>query len=936
MAMISDTELSQRIAEAARRKAPLLQLAKLGLASLPDDFAGLSKLETLNLGDNRLVQLPPTIGKLESLVCLLIGLNRLEQLPDSIGDLRSLLEIEALDNRLSRLPESLGKLTALVKLNLSHNQIEVLPESLGELSELQTLNLTHNLLVGLPDSLGALRHLYRLDLSYNRLRELPDSLGQLRALRDLDLRSNSLRNLPNTLGQLTHLTELKVQDNVLESLPSSICNLTRLERLDLSGQQLRSIPDSIGTMTNLKYIDLTDNALSTLPGSLGQLNRLEALLLHGNRNLKIPEEVLGPPAADVLSGTGEPASPGAILDYYYRVSLGAKPLNESKLILVGRGGVGKTSLVSRLVDDFFDPTSPQTEGIKITNWMRTLPEEERIRLHIWDFGGQEIMHATHQFFLTQRSLYLVVLSGREGSVDDDVEYWLKLITSFGGGSPVIVVMNKMDSHPFDLNRRHLRNKYNCIKEFVETDCESGRGMRTLLESIDRETSRLEHLRDLFPSAWFEIKDRLSDLAENFVTFEKYRSICAELGESDGGSQERLAGYLHSLGVALNFRDHDRLRDTNVLNPRWVTEGIYKVLNSRLLEERKGVLCLREVKSILDVDVYPPDKHMFLIELMRKFELCFEFPDAEKRTFLIPELLAKEEPEDVAKLRNVDHLAFVYVYEFIPEGLLARFIVRTHEASKEVGELRWRTGVVLRRDDNTVVVTADARERRVAVVVTGQERGRRGALAVVRDHFARIHASFKGLQVVEKVPIRDRPRVEVSYRHLLELERQGQKKWIPEDMTEAIDVTMLLDGYETSDERRRSVLAAGENTVNFNVDAGGVVIVGGIQRLSNCFSRIESVQNRELASELQELVRHVDELGRELKLQGRQAGKVEGAVEEYVTAAAESPPRVEEVRLWGKALVASVRAAAELVGSDHGAAVEAVTDAVERITELIGG
>jgi len=29
-------------------------------------------------------------------------------------------------------------------------------------------------------------------------------------------------------------------------------------------------------------------------------------------------------------------------------------------------------------------------------------------VNIWDFGGQEIYHATHQFFLTHRSLYLLL------------------------------------------------------------------------------------------------------------------------------------------------------------------------------------------------------------------------------------------------------------------------------------------------------------------------------------------------------------------------------------------------------------------------------------------------------------------------------------------------------------------------------------------------
>ena len=83
-----------------------------------------------------------------------------------------------------------------------------------------------------------------------------------------------------------------------------------------------------------------------------------------------------------------------------------------KLIILGRGGVGKTSLVNRLVHGTFDPASAKTQGIQITQWPVSV-DDETVRLHVWDFGGQEIMHATHQFFLTERSLYFVVLSGRE-------------------------------------------------------------------------------------------------------------------------------------------------------------------------------------------------------------------------------------------------------------------------------------------------------------------------------------------------------------------------------------------------------------------------------------------------------------------------------------------------------------------------------------------
>src|SRR5260221_5549812 len=97
----------------------------------------------------------------------------------------------------------------------------------------------------------------------------------------------------------------------------------------------------------------------------------------------------------------------------------------------------------------------------VTPWKLPI-RHEPVTLNVWDFGGQEIMHATHQFFLTKRSLYLLVLNAREGEQDTNVEYWLQLIESFGGDSPVLVIINKVKDHSFELNRRGLQAKVPAI------------------------------------------------------------------------------------------------------------------------------------------------------------------------------------------------------------------------------------------------------------------------------------------------------------------------------------------------------------------------------------------------------------------------------------------------------------------------------------------
>jgi internalin A len=285
-----------------------------------------------------------------------------------------------------------------------------------------------------------------------------------------------------------------------------------------------------------------------------------------------------------------------------------------------------------------------------------LNDSEDIKLHVWDFGGQEIMHSTHQFFLTERSLYLLVLNGRQGHEDADADYWLELIHSFGADSPVIVVLNKIKEHPFDVNRGFLQQKFPNIRGFIRTDCETGLGIDELYAAIERETDRLEHLRTPFPASWVTIKNRLADMADNYISFEQYRDICKTDGEKIFGAQDSLAVHLHSLGIALNYKDDPRLRDTHVLNPHWVTNGIYTLLNAHELAHSNGELEASCLSRNLDLQNYPPERHGFLLDLMRKFELCFRFQEDENR-YLIPDLLDKQRPDDAKTLTRQNASTF---------------------------------------------------------------------------------------------------------------------------------------------------------------------------------------------------------------------------------------------------------------------------------------
>ena len=187
-------------------------------------------------------------------------------------------------------------------------------------------------------------------------------------------------------------------------------------------------------------------------------------------------------------------------------------------------------------------------------------------------------------------------------------------------------------------------------------------------------------------------------------------------------------------------------------------------------------------------------HMFLIDLMRKFELCFPFPDESDR-YLVPELLDKQQHEQADPFSPATCLGLEYHYPILPEGLLPRFIVRSHVLSD--GQAQWRSGVILQFEGCRALVKADFQDKRVQVLVDGPVKNRRRLLAVIRSDFDRIHASIRDLNPQEMVRVPEHPQHLIPYRKLAILEHQGLDYYVEvigDDVVQ-IPVVQLLDGVD---------------------------------------------------------------------------------------------------------------------------------------------
>lgn len=154
---------------------------------------------------------------------------------------------------------------------------------------------------------------------------------------------------------------------------------------------------------------------------------------------------------------------------YLRTLRGSAPLEDFRrvrAIFIGHGGTGKSSLVAALHGEpVVEGGGEMTRGVEIQDAAAVLRRMKNfpgkgLAVHFWDFGGQMMAHATHQFFLRARCLYVIVLDGRpERNANEEAEYWLAHVRAFGDSARVLLVGNKIDQAAVNVDFRTLKEKH---------------------------------------------------------------------------------------------------------------------------------------------------------------------------------------------------------------------------------------------------------------------------------------------------------------------------------------------------------------------------------------------------------------------------------------------------------------------------------------------
>ncbi|MDQ1354075.1 MAG: internalin, partial [Acidobacteriota bacterium] len=294
---------------------------------------------------------------------------------------------------MTSLPRSLVHFKKLEKLVLSEVEVEDCSLLQG-MNQLSFLDLSGNKIRDISP-LRLLTQLTSLSLSYNQISDI-SPIRKLNQLTNLDLRFNKVNDISPLQG-LTQLKFLELKCNQIIDI-APILELTQLTSLDLRYNKINEI-SSIRVLTHLRNLDLGYNKITHLPReiALGKMDIWhEDIFLRPGLNLG--GNPLESPPIEIID-----QSPTAVRNYFEQLAKESLLLLESKLLIVGGGEVGKTSLMRKLLDNDFvvEPgREPTTHGIKIKPWCLscslendTQPSRD-INLSIWDFGGQAIYHST--------------------------------------------------------------------------------------------------------------------------------------------------------------------------------------------------------------------------------------------------------------------------------------------------------------------------------------------------------------------------------------------------------------------------------------------------------------------------------------------------------------------------------------------------------------
>lgn len=759
----------------------------------------LSELRSLNCSHTQIRELSSLVvfSKLQSLNCSYTQISDLSPL-SSLSELQSLDCSHTLLNHIS----SLSVVSKLRSLECSSTQISDL-SPLSSLSELQSLYCSDTEVRDLS-SLAALSQLHSLYCSDTYIRDLSplSSLYQLRSLNCSDTEISELAPLSslselealycsNTqikdlspLSPLSQLQFLDCHDTEISDL-SPLSAIAQLKLLDCSNTRVKDL-SPVEALRHFESLFCSYCPISEIPGSLIRRESFKTLIAADTSIRHIPNEVFK------CTDDQEDGCLEALRAHIRDLEAGDALIPDVKVMVLGNGRIGKTQICNRLRGKPYEAQADSTHGIVVaTTDLPIGTSNEPARIHLWDFGGQDIYHSTHALFLRSRAVLLLVWTpGSENSETHEhggmtfrnqpLPYWLAYIRHLGGpGSPLLVVQNQCDRPEDELLVPPVRQEALAtfpFRKLLHYSAREDRG-RPALDDTLKEAIRW--LRDPAQQGQakigigrLKVKERLvalrtadadtpnpAERKHRTMTQEEYVAICAECG---GVSSPRLLlEYLHHSGIA--FYKEGIFGDRIILDQAWALDAVYAVFNRERCYPHLRQMNGRFTRTLLEAlawQEHSREEQKLFLSLMQSCGICFEHRPADhtrdvEAEYIAPDLLP--EYSEVAAAVEAQWLddapgeEIVLELPFLHSGIMRSLLSRIGREAGLTG-VYWKDGACLyerttrshARVEQQRSAAADTWSGRVLIRTQG---GQSATLAAVLEEWALKAARKAGCEVV---------------------------------------------------------------------------------------------------------------------------------------------------------------------------------------------
>ncbi|MBX2844066.1 MAG: TIR domain-containing protein [Flammeovirgaceae bacterium] len=591
-----------------------------------------------------------------------------------------------------------------------------------------------------------------LDLSKNKFTDITFSvaLPKLKCL-DISYNEEAIHKITFKPGaELDQLSKLWMCDSHIREVEFEVA-LPELENLNLINNQLANIHLPKG-FDQLVSLSLEGNKLKEFPENLfSKAKNLKFLSTKGN---KIEPKTIFEENGNVLQ---------SVQNYMHSLEEdGEIPNDQIKMLLLGNSTVGKTSLINYLKDREYDKNKASTHGIEHIIWQpfqddeQATEAEKNIKVAVWDFGGQEFYHATHSLFFSDNAIYLVLFESSTNLQEKkspteiflyedgnkvkktvdlwhfDYHYWLDNINHTAPQStpPTLLIQSKCEKLPIINVDDNTKVKYNLNSNdhifFLSVE-KTYDGEENYLLDFRRFESRLKnHIQENIISfsnskKWQKIKNAIQDdwSTDNVLTYDDYRNRCQEIKTTiddkvqgqEVSQLTTLTENLHRQGVVLHFKELEGLEKKVFVNPKWVTDCIYKVLDYNVINN-EGKFDSKHIEKIAE-NIGGISARELLV-LLNHFKLVFEVKK-EPKNYIAPQYLAEENPEIKSTKRFIEKsgntvLKLCYS-NFLPRSIMPKFIATYGNLADDTF---WKYGIQFDKNGQRVLVFSNYENRIIEI------------------------------------------------------------------------------------------------------------------------------------------------------------------------------------------------------------------------------